>query len=642
MCGIAGRYNYLSGASPEPGILRGMCRLQAHRGPDGEGVHIEGPLGLGHRRLSIIDLTEAGSQPMSYDGGRLWIVFNGEIYNFPSLRRELETRGHRFASRTDTEVVLAAYDEFGIDCLKHLRGMFAFAIWDAEARRLFAARDRLGKKPLNYRLDANGVAFASEARAFLAEPSFVPRPNPAAIFHYLSFGCVPGSLSGFEGVKKLPPAHYLVVEDGRLTVERYWRLRYEPKLAIDESEALALLHDHLRDAVRLRLISDVPLGAFLSGGIDSGTIVALMSEVAGSRVKTFSIGFDEKEYDELEFARLVARRYGTDHHEFVVKPDAVGVLPSLVWHYSEPYADSSAVPTYYLAELTRRYVTVVLNGDAGDENFAGYDRYLASVLAARFDRLPGAIRGPLTRLAPLLPSNGGPKSASARFKRFADALEQPAPRRYASWLYQFSPETKSELCTEAFLETVRGADSVQFLEEAFRDASARSLLDRTLAADVAVYLPDDLLVKVDVATMAHGLEGRSPFLDHVLMEFAAVLPEHLKLRGRTKKYLLRRLADRLLPSELLHRRKMGFAVPIDHWFRGSLKSMAYDVLLDTRAAQRGYFRPSFVKRMLDEHASGARNWHAQLWNLLALELWHQTFIDAPLTAVSGPPRCDIR
>ena len=626
MCGITGRVNFLSGAPVDPAIIREMCTLLAHRGPDGEGMHVDGPVGLGHRRLAIIDLSPAAAQPMSTPDGTLWITYNGEVYNFPDLRSELTQRGHHFRTQSDTEVILAAYREWGAECLHRLRGMFAFAIWDARTRTLCLARDRLGKKPLYYRLDADGIAFASEPKAFLAEPSFQSRPNLEAISHYLTYQYVPTPLSAFEGVRRLPPAHYLLVKDGRASVQRYWRLHYGEKRRLTEEEASAELLVLLREAVRLRLISDVPLGAFLSGGVDSSTVVALMAEHSSLPVKTFSIGFEEKEYDEVAYARLVAQRYGTDHHEFIVRPQAVEILPQLVWHYNEPYADSSAIPTYYLAHLTRQHVTVALNGDAGDENFAGYDRYVANILASRSDWVPRPARRALEGLARALPA---PRSRTwlSRSRRFLEALAEPRERRYARWLYHFDPALKAELCTEQFLQAAGGRDSVELLLEAYRASDAPDFIDATLDVDVQTYLPDDLLVKVDIATMAHGLEGRSPLLDHEVMEFAASLPSSMKLRGTIKKYIFKRAVRELVPPEIIDRPKMGFGVPLDRWFRHDLREMAYDILLSPRTLGRGYFRREVVQRLLDEHTRGVRAWHYQLWNLLMLELWHRMFID---------------
>jgi asparagine synthase (glutamine-hydrolysing) len=625
---VAGRFNFRSGAPVDAGLVAGMCDLLAHRGPDGHGVFVDGPLGLGHRRLSIIDLSDAGRQPMSSGDGRLHITFNGEIYNFLELRADLERRGHRFRSRTDTEVLLAAYREFGIGCLDRLRGMFAFAIWDRGARTLFIARDRLGKKPLYYRLDQDGLAFASEPKAFLAEPGFEPRPDLTAISHYLSYQYVPSPYSAFAGVQKLPPAHYLLVEDGRVKTERYWSLRYTPKRRLSEGEACEEILERLREAVRLRLISDVPVGAFLSGGIDSGAIVALMAQHSG-RVKTFSIGFVEQEYDELPYARAVARRYGTDHHEFIVRPNAREIFDDLVWHYNEPFADSSAIPTYYLSRLTRQHVTVALNGDAGDENFAGYTRYLPQrALVRACERLPLPMRQAARALAGGFPAATRPDSWLTRARRQAERLALSPAERYTTATMQFWPALKADVCTEAFREAA-AEDSCGILLDEFERTDADQHLDAVLHADVARYLPDALLVKVDIASMAHGLEARSPLVDHTFMEFAATLPADFKLRGTTTKYIFKRAVRPLLPPEIIDRPKKGFGVPLDHWFRNELREMAHDVLLDRRTVDRGYFRRGAVERLLDEHVKQTCSWADQLWNLLMLEFWHRMFIDAP-------------
>jgi asparagine synthase (glutamine-hydrolysing) len=530
-------------------------------------------------------------------------------------------------------VILAAYREWGVGCLERLRGMFAFALWDAPRRVLLLARDRLGKKPLFYRLDQDGIAFASEPKAFLAEPDFQPEVDVEAISHYLTYQYVPSPMCAFRGVRKLPPAHYLLLQDGRVSIERYWRLRYRTKRPMREVEAAEELLARLREAVRLRLVSDVPLGGFLSGGIDSSAVVALMAQEGSGPVKTFSIGFEESDYNELPFARAIAQRYSTDHHEFIVRPDAVAILPKLVWHYNEPFADSSAIPTYYLAELTRRHVTVALNGDGGDESFAGYERYLANVAALRYENVPGVIRGPLSSLLARLPS-GSSRSGVARLQRFVAAMPEPREQRYARWMMHFQPELKEELCTPEFRREA-GGDAMRMLLDQYDASDADDFVDATLDVDVNRYLPDDLLVKVDIATMAHGLESRSPFLDHPLMEFAASLPPDLKLHGRIKKHVLKKAVRGLLPDEVIDRPKMGFGVPIDHWFRRELKELAYDLLLSRESVSRGYFHTAVVRRLLDEHVSGARAWHYQLWNLVMLELWHRTFIDHRPTIEGG-------
>jgi asparagine synthase (glutamine-hydrolysing) len=627
MCGIAGRYNYRSGRPVERAVVEAMCDLIAHRGPDEAGVMTAGPVGLGHRRLSIIDLSPTGRQPMTTADGLVTIVFNGEIYNFPTLRLEMEGRGRQFRGRSDTEVLLAAYLEFGVECLSKLRGMFAFAIWDSRDKSLFIARDRVGKKPLHYRLDEDGIAFASEAKAFFGEPSFAASPNLEAISHYLTYQYVPSPLSAFNDVSKLPPGSYLLVRDGAVQVHRYWRLRYEPKRQVNEEDAARELLDRLREAVRVRMVSDVPLGAFLSGGIDSSTIVALMAELSGTPVKTYSIGFDEEEYNELPYARLVAERYGTDHHEFVVRPDAASIVPRLAWHYDEPYADESAVPTYYLSRMTRQHVTVALNGDAGDENFSGYSRYVPDGSLERFDQLPTVVRRSLLSLLNSLPESGPSDTIPARGRRWARRASSSREMRYARRMMHFPSELKRRLCIGEFGAVVARHDSSRILLDAFAGSSTRNFIDAMLDVDVNHYLPDCLLVKVDIATMAHGLEGRSPLLDHEFMEFAATLPAHLKRRGSEGKYLLKRAVASLLPAEVLQRRKMGFGVPLDHWFRKDLREMVSDLLLNGSGAKRGLFDASLVRRMLDEHAAGTALWQNQLWNLLMLEQWFCTFID---------------
>jgi asparagine synthase (glutamine-hydrolysing) len=639
VCGIAGRVNFLSGAPVADEAMRQMCALIAHRGPDGEGVFVDGAAGLGHRRLAIIDLSPAGRQPMSAAAGQVWITFNGEIYNFQELRAALQARGHCFRTQTDTEVMLAAYLEYDVSCLDHLRGMFAFAIWDTRTRSLFIARDRLGKKPLHYRIDRDGIEFASEPKAFLADPGFVPEPDVEAISHYLTYQYVPSPYSAFRGVRKLPPAHYLLIRDGRVVVKRYWTLAYGPKRRITEAEACEELVSRLSESVRLRLISDVPLGAFLSGGVDSSAVVALMAQHSRGPVKTFSIGFDEKDYDELPYARLVARRYATNHHEFIVRPDATAIFDRLVWHYNEPYADESAIPTYYLSQLTRRHVTVALNGDAGDENFAGYERYVPERAVEAYGRLPGPLRRFAAEAARRVPEIGGPAGLVARGQRWLDRGADTRAGRYARRLTYFDPRLKVSVCTPELAEgTGHGSDGL--LLEALRESGGDgSFLDAMMRADVAQYLPDCLLVKVDIASMAHGLEARSPLLDHTFMEFAATLPANFKLRNGSKKYIFRKAVAHLLPEEILTRRKMGFGVPLEHWFRGALRELTRDVLLD-KSAERGYFRQTVVRRWIDEHEHGVRNWHDQLWTLLMLEMWHRTFIDRRPTAeaaVTSPP-----
>ena len=632
MCGIVGRYNYLSGVPVEPSLLKGMCDLLIHRGPDGEGILSKGSLGFGHRRLAVIDLTQAAHQPMVSEDGRVSITYNGEIYNFQELRKSLELSGHKFRSSSDTEVVLAAYCEYGVKCVEHLRGMFAFGIWDGPNRRLFLARDRVGKKPLYYWLDNNGITFASEPKAFLADPQFKPEVDFEAISHYLTYQYVPSPWSAFQGVRKLPPAHFLVVENGQVSLERYWKLSYSQHYQGSEEEASDELIQKLEEAVKCRLISDVPLGAFLSGGIDSSVVVGIMAQLGVSPLNTFSIGFEQEAYNELSFARTVANRFGARHQEFVVTPKPSEIFSRLTWHYNEPFADSSAIPMFYLAEMTKQYVTVALNGDGGDEDLAGYDRYLANVLSGRYDRLPAFLRRWLETAARFLPEPKESKTLISRVKRFTSALSHSPEYRYSLWMSHFDSGLKAELCTKEFKVGCGGNESAELLLDAFQRSDATNMIDATLDVDVNTYLPDDLLVKVDIATMAHGLEARSPFLDHEVMEFCASLPAHMKLRGSNKKYLLKKAVSDLLPPEILHRPKMGFGVPIDHWLRNELRDFAYDMLLSPRSIQRGYFKKEVVERLLHEHVNKVRAWHYPIWNLLMLELWHRMFIDGEWVA----------
>jgi asparagine synthase (glutamine-hydrolysing) len=609
---------------------------------------------LGHRRLSIIDLSEAGRQPMSNARGDIRITFNGEIYNFQRLRRELESLGHVFRTRTDTEAIICAYERWGIDCLAKLRGMFAFGIWDRRRRRLFLARDRVGKKPLFYAQLGDDFLFASELQGLLADKRVPREVDPPAIDTYLSYGYVPAPRAAFKGIYKLPPAHYLTLDLKQTgfekRIERYWALDYEPKLRIDEDDACEVLREKMTEAVRLRMISDVPLGAFLSGGVDSSVVVGLMAQLSGAKVKTFSIGFNESAYDETAHARRIAERWETDHHEFIVEPDALSILPKLVRHYGEPYADSSAIPTFYVAQMTRRHVTVALNGDGGDESFAGYDRYLANHLAERMRSVPVAAVA-ARALSRVIPDSIDPKSRARRARRFLAAASQPMAERYPRWLKTFQDEAKTRLYSPEFIGLLKGHGDVLLSAVAeVMKCGASSLLalcdgstpphlplypplhpplhpiDAAMAVDVASYLPYDLLVKVDVASMANSLEARSPFLDHEAMEFAARLPVEIKFRGGRLKSLLKRAFADLLPPENVNRRKMGFGVPVGQWFRGPLRDLLRDALLSPRSLERGYFRESEVRRLVNEHLERRADHSFQLWNLLMLELWHREFI----------------
>ncbi len=627
MCGISGKLNF-DGKPVAAELIGRMNAVLSHRGPDDEGVFVKGGVGLGHRRLSVIDLSPAAHQPMHNEDGTLWIVFNGEIYNFLELKQELLAKGHRFSSNSDTEVILHLFEEEGVDSVNRLRGMFAFAIWDERDRSLFLARDRVGKKPLIYYHDQETFLFASEIKALLQDPQVKVEPDVKAIHHYLTWQCVPAPFSAFAGIHKLPPAHYLLLKDGKADIRRYWSLSYLPKHTAPFAELQEEIVERLREATRLRMISDVPLGAFLSGGVDSSAIVALMAEQSSMPVKTFAIGFKEAAYNELPFARMVAKRFATDHTEFIVEPDAVEILPKLVWHYNEPFADSSAIPSYYVAKLAREHVTVVLNGDGGDENFAGYGRYAANLFADSLRRFfPPQLVRLLLPMVMALPHGSDPTSFCWRLKRFLQEYVKSPELRNAYWMSHFTPEMKEGLYTADFAARMHGSDPYALLLQRFSETDAIDFTDKSLYADVMHYLPDDLLVKMDIATMASSLEARSPFLDHRFMEFVARIPAEYKLKGRSTKHILKEALRGLLPDEVLFREKMGFAVPLDHWFRHELKELAYDTLLDKRSIERGYFNSSFVRKILDEHTAGRWNWQNHIYNLLMLELWQRRFID---------------
>jgi asparagine synthase (glutamine-hydrolysing) len=640
LCGIAGIVNQDNRPIDEAALHR-MCDAMVHRGPDGAGYYRNSSseaasandgqrsssVGLGIRRLAVIDLI-TGDQPIHNEDKTIWVVLNGEIYNYTELRAELEMRGHFFYTRSDTEVIVHAYEEYGCDTPKRLRGMFAFALWDERMQRLLLARDRVGKKPLLYSIKNGNLVFASEFQAILKHPDVSREINYEALHLYLSFAFVPAPLTAFSGVHKLEPGHLLVWSKGDARIQKYWSLDFTSKVAISEHEAAERAVQLIRDAVRARLMSDVALGAFLSGGIDSSAVVAFMSELSGGRVKTFSIGFEEDDYSELEHARRVAERFGTDHHEFVMPPDVQDTLPILVRHYGEPYADSSALPAYYLSNLARQHVTVALNGDGGDECFAGYERYAAMRIGEQYDRLPDAIKtGVFEPALSVIPESGSVRSHLARGRRLLSAMGVTGGERYLKLTSVISDTIRTDLCAQGFIEETKRARPIEHLRPWFGGNGKLDVVDRAIMADTAKYLPDDLLVKMDIASMAVSLEARSPFLDHHLMEFAASLPARLKLKGLTTKYILKRGLRGLVPGQNLNRAKMGLGVPIGRWFRGKLKGLLADVILSERAIGRGYFKPSAAKDIFAQHVSGRRDYGALLWTMMMMELWHREFID---------------
>jgi asparagine synthase (glutamine-hydrolysing) len=632
MCGIAGKIDF---AGPvDASVIHRMCAMMEHRGPDSRGVFVQDGVGLGMQRLAIIDLA-GGDQPIFNEDHTVALVMNGEIYNFPELREDLVRRGHRFSSHVDAEVIVHLYEEHGHELVQHLRGMFAFAIWDCRRRQLLCVRDRVGKKPLFWTRQGSRIWFGSEVRALLADDELERSVDPAALDAYLAFQYVPDPLCAFKRIQKLPPASILLINRDGETLSRYWSLDYSDKLrGASEAELADRLDGHLREATRIRLMSEVPLGAFLSGGIDSSAVVAAMAEQMSEPVKTFSIGFSDSDFDEVRFARQVAQRFATDHHEFRVEPEALSIMPKLARHYGEPFADPSAIPSFYLAELASRHVTVALNGDGADESFAGYTRYFARLRSDRFAGLPAPIRELAAKSGSLLPAGGSTHGIPARLRRLSARLVMTPDQRYASLMSAFDEEARARIFAEGFRGYVAEGVTARTIADPWQQSTAECELDRWLDVEVNTYLPGDLLVKMDIATMAHSLEARSPFLDHRLMEFAASLPAELKRSGADGKRILKRAMRGKLPDEVLDRPKMGFNVPLARWFRTELRHLPGEVLLDPHTIDRGYFQRREVERLIDEHQLGRADHSHKLWLLVQLELWHREVVEAPPAATA--------
>ena len=658
MCGIAG-FVESSGAHAPFGpdeahdLIHRMCDVIRHRGPDDEGMFVAEGVALGMRRLSIIDLS-TGHQPIHNEDRTIWIVFNGEIYNFRELRARLEAEGHRFYTATDTEVIVHAYEQWGANAIARLRGMFGLAIWDDRSKSLLVARDRIGIKPIYY-AEANGrLYFGSELKSLLEAPDLPRDLDLDALDHYLSFLYTPRDGSIFKSVRKLPPGHLMTWHDGHLAIERYWQLPAAETYTGSEADAIRDLRQVLADAVRSHLVSDVPLGAFLSGGIDSSLVVGLMTETSGARVKTFSIGFDEPAFDELEHARRVARHFGTDHHEFVVKPDGVAILDRLVWHFDEPFADSSAIPMWYVSEMARRHVTVVLSGDGGDELFGGYDRYVPHPRVVAFDRYsPRAFRRVAAIAAARLPHG-------ARGKNFLRHVARDEQGRYLDSIRFFSADEKPALLAGDVRQRLDGQDPETRLASHFERYAHLPWPSQMMRFDAETYLPEDVLTKVDRMSMAHSIESRVPLLDNEVIELASTLPASLKIKDGRRKHVLKEVAATLLPTEILNRRKQGFGVPLGTWFRGKghpsahnpragdpaiMRELFADTLLSPASLQRGYFQPLFVRQLVDEHVAGKRDHTLRLWQLVVFERWHQEYLDSnrfPLSAPAVPSSAAVR
>jgi len=625
MCGICGIYDTYQRNRIDKEILQRMCDVLAHRGPDDEGIFVDKNIGLGHRRLSIIDLA-GGHQPIHNEDNSIWIVFNGEIYNHCELRDKLESRGHRYYTLSDTESIIHAYEEWKDDCVKELRGMFAFGIWDSKKKKLLLARDRLGVKPVYYIFKNGRLVFASEIKSILQDKNITREVNPKALNNYLTLQYVPATETMFKEINKLLPGYILIATIGEIKIKRYWDSKLsEGELGKNEDYYSQRLLELLKESVKLRLISDVPLGAFLSGGIDSGTIVGLMSELMNQPVKTFSIGFDVRngkeaeDYNELKYARIISKYFQTEHHEEIVSSkDIYQYLPKVVWHCDEPLSDYANIPTYLISQLARRYVTVVLTGEGADELFGGYPRYLREQLIHWYQKIPHPLRkGIIDSLVEKV--HGWSKA-----KKLVESASIPLKMRYTP-TYIFGAKQKQNLYTEDFKKEIGQIEFIDVFNPYFGDDS-QDYLNAIFYVDIKTWLPDDLLMKVDKMSMMTSLEAREPYLDHKIVEFCNNIPGNLKIKGMTLKYILKKAVANLLPKEIINRKKHGFTLPIKIWFRNELKELS-KILVDSVAQKRGYFNIECVHQMLKEHQSGVADHSLRLWTLLTLELWFRIYID---------------
>jgi asparagine synthase (glutamine-hydrolysing) len=624
MCGICGK------VQPE-GVsctdLKLMTDTLKYRGPDDEGFTLRGIAGLGHRRLSIIDL-DGGHQPISNEDGRLWIVFNGEIYNYQELRDRLGN-SHQFSTNSDTEVILHMYEELGKECVKELRGMFALAIWDTRDQTLFLARDHLGQKPLYYVHQGERFAFASEIKALLSEDSSLREVDPRGLHQYLTLRIIAPPLSMFASIRKLPPGHTLTYQGGNVQIERYWDLHYEPKLEMSEAEFLDALEQKVMETVRFHMVSDVPVGAFLSGGMDSSIIVGMMSKIAEVPIKTFSVGVPYENYSELPYARAVAEKYGTEHYEEDIFPSLVRILPDLVWHLDEP-SDPLSAPMFYIAQMASRHVKVVLGGDGGDELFGGYDRYYGNQYVDYYARLPYAFRKHLMgQFLRLLPEGFWYKSLSHKLRWLNQMSFNKGGLRYARSLgyFYFSEQHRDSLYGPRLTGKLNGYDPEEAIYSYFDCDNASQILDKMLYADSMVRLPDHSVMIVDRTTMAHGLESRSPFMDHKLVEFVARAPVSYKVRGRNLRYMQARLAERYLPPELLYRKKQGFSSALPYLLADEFKTLYQTFLNDSHLVRDGYLRAEAIKKLLGEHLARKVDHGNRLWLLCNSEIWYRMKIE---------------
>ncbi len=632
MCGIAGILCLDPQRQPARDALEAMTRCLRHRGPDDEGLLIKAPVGLGHRRLSIIDVA-GGHQPLSNEDGSVSIVYNGEIYNFAELRRELEKAGHRFATHSDTETIIHAYEQYGTDCLQRFNGMFAFALWDARQRRLFCARDRMGQKPFYYTITNGQFLFASEMKAFYCHPDFKPRISPTALSAYLAFEYVPAPMTILEGVAKLQPGHWFSLEldhtplQTQDVVQRsYWDIHFAPRERSDEELSRELL-EHLQRAVERRLISEVPLGVFLSGGIDSSAIVAMMARLRESKdIKTFTISFDEPSFDESAYARRVAEYFGADHYVQPLRASAIPeTLPDVASILDEPFADPSIMPTFLLSKFTREHVTVALGGDGGDELFAGYDPFAAHAAGRLAACLPRPIRAASMAAAGWLPTSHSNISLDFKVKRFLRGVDFPAPQRHWAWLGSFTPAMQRQILSPELLKQVDVEKAYAVADQYWQNCAGADDLNRTIYQYCKLYLQDDIHVKVDRASMAHGLEARAPMMDHEFVEWAATVPSNQKLHGSMRKYILKKALRGVIPDDIIARRKKGFGMPIGQWFRGPLKQHLQEKLSLESLSRTGFFRTEKVQSLVDAHLANRRDNRKELWTLLMFMEWFERY-----------------
>lgn len=611
MCGIIG-FNW-----EDKNLLKRSCKLLVHRGPDQFGYYHDKNISLGHRRLSIIDLSENGKQPMSNEDNSIWITYNGEIYNFQELREELEIRGHVFKSNTDTEVIVHSYEEWGKDCVNRFNGMFAFAIWNSEKKELFIARDRFGVKPLFYYFKDGRFIFASEIKGILAYDQFEKSINYEAVNQFVTFGYICSPLTIFNYIYQLPPGNLLTLKDKKINIKRYWDLEFNEKIKNEEA-AIKELEIIFSDSVNKRTISDVPLGVFLSGGLDSSLVASVMKNYT-KRLKTFSIGFYDSEFNETNYAQKVSEYLGTEHKEFFVKPDAVEVLPEIIYSFDQPFADPSSLPTYYLSKMTRKYVTVALSGDGADESFAGYRRYMGVYLENKIRFIPSIIRKSIR----FIPATRKRYDPAKYIEKLLEGIKLEDKEKHIFYMQHFDKENRKEL----YSNKLNDFDPNKHFKEHLMRIDSKKKLDIAQGLDIKTYLPDDILAKVDRMSMAHSLEIRSPFMDFRMFKVAASLPTNLRLNKLNGKYVLKKFAKKYLPKEIVYRKKEGFSVPLGKWFDNELKDLTQNILLSEESLKRGYFRERAIKKILEDHIGRRKEYSTQLWILLNLEIWHRMFID---------------